>query len=261
MKPDLDDYYKDLQIDTESEDDGFSDHIQLTDMMIEASLIIDFQKRNFYNVGNHDFFLCGYSLEEVKNKGYQFFNEVIHPDDIFLWAEMHNIILKSLHEQEFTANEVHFFSCTFRIKNSLQFRESPQYLMAYLKLKPVWVNRQLKYGLCLLTDSVIKTSGNLRVYFREKVDFYEYSRLCKKWEQVKHVHLTPRERELIMWLKQGKRRKEIAEVMCVEMNTVDNIIKHIFDKLEVDSSMQAVIYATNHRLLFPPVTLTKTGKR
>ena len=261
MKPALDDYYKDIQLYTQSKEDVFLNHIQFTDIMIEASLIIDFQRRNFYNVGNHDFFLCGYPLEKVKEMGYQFFDKVIHPDDVFLWAEMHNAILKSLYELEFTMDEVHYFSCTFRIKNSLQFRESAQYLMAYLKLKPIWGNRQLKYGLCLLAESVIKTSGNLRVHFNKKAYFCEYSGRSAKWKQVKNIKLSPREKELIMLLKQGKSRKVIAEAMCVTMNTVDNTIKQIFEKLDVDNSMQAAIYATNHRLLFNPASSKKTEKR
>jgi len=261
MVPTLDDYYKDIPIDVKPKDDVFLDHIQFTDMMIEASLIIDFQKRNFYNVGNHDFFLCGYSHEKVTSMGYRFFEKAIHPDDIFLWTEMHNTILLSLHEQKFKQDEVHYFSCTFRIKNSLKFRKSAQYLMAYLKIKPVWVNRQLRFGLCLLSESVIKTSGNLRIHFKEKKFFCEYSRQFARWKQVKHIKLSPRERELIMWLKQGKNRKEIAEIMCIEMNTVDNTMKHIFEKLKVDNSIQATIYATNHRLLFHPESMAETEQQ
>ena len=78
---------------------------------------------------------------------------------------------------------------------------------------------------------------------------------------MKNIKLSPREKELIMLLKQGKSRKEIAEAMCVTMNTVDNTIKQIFEKLDVDNSMQAAIYATNHRLLFNPASSTKTEKR
>ena len=116
MKPALNDYYKDIQLCAQSKEDVFLNHIQFTDMMIEASLIIDFQRRNFYNVGNHDFFLCGYPLEEVKEMGYRFFDKVIHPDDILLWAEMHNAILKSLYEQEFTMDECIIFHVLFVLR-------------------------------------------------------------------------------------------------------------------------------------------------
>ena len=82
METTINAYYKGIPIVPQPEDDVYVDHIQFTDMMIEASLIIDFQKRTFYNVGAHDFFLCGYSQEEAKNMGYQFFDKVLHKDDI-----------------------------------------------------------------------------------------------------------------------------------------------------------------------------------
>ena len=170
MKPTLDDYYKDIPIsELESlKDNVFSNHSYLTDMMIEASCIIDFQKRRFHDIGKHGLFLNGFSLETAKKMGYEFFNEIIHPDDIYLWAEMHHTILKYLDDNDSAEEDVHFFSCTFRIKSCLQTNKSPDYLMIYLKLKPVWIKCQLKYGLCLFNSSVIKTSGNLCVHFKDK---------------------------------------------------------------------------------------------
>ena len=44
--------------------------------------------------------------------GYDFLNEALHPDDVFLWAEMHSKILKSLHNEVFTKEEVNYFECT-----------------------------------------------------------------------------------------------------------------------------------------------------
>ena len=68
MKPTLEDYFKDTPIDdhTICEDDIFHNHKLFTDMMTEAVCIIDFQKRNFYDISDHGFLLCGYSCSEAK---------------------------------------------------------------------------------------------------------------------------------------------------------------------------------------------------
>ena len=118
MRPTLEDYFKDIPKDdhTECEDNIFLHHDLFTDMMIEAVCIIDFQKRIFYDVSDHGFFLGGYSQNEAKNMGYQFFDEIIHPDDLFLWANIHNTILKYLHNQDFEAKKVHYFTCNIHIK-------------------------------------------------------------------------------------------------------------------------------------------------
>ena len=177
MKPTLEDYFKDIPIDDHpiDEDNIFLYHNLFTDMMTEAVCIIDFQKRTFYDVSDHDFFLCGHSRSEVKSIGYQFFEEIIHPDDLFLWSEMHNAILKYIHEKDIEDKEVHYFTCTIRIKSSFQFRKTPYYIMSDVRLRPVFINRILKHGLCFFTASAIKTTGNLCVYFKEKTIYSEYS--------------------------------------------------------------------------------------
>jgi hypothetical protein len=132
-----------------------------SEMMMEAVYILDFQKRNFHYVADHGFFLCGHSREDAMNTGYEFFQRVIHPADMPLWVKMHNVILKHLKEPGFPVDMVNYFSCTFRIRNSIQTGNKSSYLMAYQKLKPVYISGQLRYGLCLLSSSVVKEPETL----------------------------------------------------------------------------------------------------
>jgi len=71
LKPTLADYYKDIpEFDREEvEDTVFVSHRYFTDMMIEASCILNFQQRNIYDVGRHGFLLCGYPAETAKLDG------------------------------------------------------------------------------------------------------------------------------------------------------------------------------------------------
>jgi hypothetical protein len=41
------------------------------DIMMEAAYVLDFQKRCFHYVANHELFLCGHSLKEVMCLGYE----------------------------------------------------------------------------------------------------------------------------------------------------------------------------------------------
>ena len=120
-RPTLDDYYKDIHLYDPllTENESIFNYEHCMDMMKEASLIIDFQNRNFKEVIAKGFFLCGYSIETLKSMGYEFFNEIIHQEDISLWAEIHNAILKYLHKEDLSEEEVLYFTCTFRIKSSL----------------------------------------------------------------------------------------------------------------------------------------------
>jgi DNA-binding CsgD family transcriptional regulator len=228
----------------------FACYESFSDMMMEAVYILDFQKRNFHYVGHHDFFLCGYSQEEAMNLGYNFFREVIHPEDLLLWAKMHNAILKFLRRPDLQVNGINYFSCAFRIRNRLQAGNKSGYLMAYQKLKPKWMNGELRLGICLLSCSVIPKPGHLEIYYKSSPDYDKYSFESQKWKRQKVSTLSERQKWILMLDKQGRSHQEMANIICVSVKTIEKEISSLFEKLGVNSMGQAVIYATNHRLIF-----------
>ena len=251
MKPTLEDYFKDIPKDDHpiDEDNIFLYHDLFTDMMTEAVCIIDFQQRTFYDVADHGFFLCGHSRSEVKSMGYEFFDEIIHPDDLFLWSEMHNAILKYIYEKDFEKKEVYYFTCTIRIKSSFQFRKTPYYIISDVRLRPVFVNRILKYGLCFFTASAVKTTGNLCVYFKERTIYCEYSHK-KKWVDNKKIKLSLREKEILMLTQNGLNREGKAKMLCVSIKTIDSATNRLFEKCNAKNMMQAEKIAASNRLIY-----------
>jgi DNA-binding NarL/FixJ family response regulator len=61
--------------------------------------------------------------------------------------------------------------------------------------------------------------------------------------------LTRRELEILRLLAAGEKTKAVAEGLHVSPATVRNHVQNILGKLGVHSRLQAVAYATNHRLL------------
>lgn len=45
--------------------------------------------------------------------------------------------------------------------------------------------------------------------------------------------LTPREKEIALWICRGETNTAIAEILMISKRTVDKLIEHIFDKLGV----------------------------
>jgi DNA-binding CsgD family transcriptional regulator len=222
-----------------------------SEMMMEAVYIIDFQKQNFCHVADHGFFLCGHSREDAMNAGYDFFYRVIHPADRPLWVKMHNIIIKRLCCTDLQRNSLNYFSCTFRIKSSRQTGKRQDYLMAYQKLKPIWQNEQLRFGICLLSSSIIRQTGNLRICYKNSLDCEEYVFESRTWQRQKDIpKLTDREKDILKLSKQGKSSKEIAEILFISEKTTRNIETGLYQKLGVHSMIEAVIFATNHRIIF-----------
>jgi DNA-binding NarL/FixJ family response regulator len=54
------------------------------------------------------------------------------------------------------------------------------------------------------------------------------------------VPLSPREYDLLLHLRKGKTNKEIADSMCVSVNTVKTHLLHLFEKLDVSNRTQAI---------------------
>ncbi|HKZ75050.1 MAG TPA: LuxR C-terminal-related transcriptional regulator, partial [Actinomycetota bacterium] len=61
--------------------------------------------------------------------------------------------------------------------------------------------------------------------------------------------LTRREREVLRFLTGGANTRAMAERLHVSSATVRNHVQNIFAKLGVHSRLEAVAYATRHRLL------------
>ena len=67
-------------------------------------------------------------------------------------------------------------------------------------------------------------------------------------EQPKPV-LTPREQEALLLLARGLLREQIAEEMCITLGSVRNLIQIVRRKLDVETSIQAVVWAWANGLM------------
>lgn len=61
--------------------------------------------------------------------------------------------------------------------------------------------------------------------------------------------LTARESEVLRLIAEGKNNTEIAETLCLSMNTVKTHIKNIFQKLEVEDRTAAALKAIRDRII------------
>ena len=229
---------------TGDDNDALSfDVVDFANMCIEAVYVIDFVKRKFHFVGCHDFFLCGHSVDEVMSLGYDFYSEIIPSKDLPLMENIHAAILQRLQTMDHP-EAINYFSFSIHIRNG------SKYVMAYHKIKPVFVHGHLRYGICLLVNSVMKRSGHLCAYYFDNTVYDEYKPSIGRWLRHKVQLLTDREKDVLILAKQGKSHKEIADTLSITHQSVRNILTSLYNKFNVNSTMQAVIYATNRRLVY-----------
>ena len=63
------------------------------------------------------------------------------------------------------------------------------------------------------------------------------------------VSLTPREREILIWVKDGKSTGEIASILAISQDTVKFHMKNVFQKLSATSRSQAIAIAIENKLI------------
>ncbi len=64
-----------------------------------------------------------------------------------------------------------------------------------------------------------------------------------------YVELTPREKEILIYLSKGKSYKMIAEACFISVNTVGTHMAHIYQKLHVNSATEALAKAWKNKMI------------
>lgn len=63
------------------------------------------------------------------------------------------------------------------------------------------------------------------------------------------VHITPREKQILGLIAEGKSNKQISSEILLSIETVKTHIKKIFSKLEVKNRLEAVVAARNRKVI------------
>jgi DNA-binding NarL/FixJ family response regulator len=87
---------------------------------------------------------------------------------------------------------------------------------------------------------------------RKVVDFFQLRTGIKSELQ----QLSPREMEILRELSKGYRYKEIADHLNIGIETVRTHVHHIYEKLHVESRVEAVMKFVQHQ----PSDAPRTGK-
>jgi len=65
----------------------------------------------------------------------------------------------------------------------------------------------------------------------------------------KDFGLTPREKQVVVFVVAGYTKKDIAQKLGVSTQTIKDDVAKIFDKLAVSNRLQLLLFALHHRLI------------
>lgn len=111
--------------------------------------------------------------------------------------------------------------------------------LPYKSIKPyVYEVSTLRY---FDQDNIVKTYFMVNIYH-----CYWFSKINKINNNIKKYNLTEREKEITMEILKGLRNEDIADKLCISINTVKMHIKNIYKKLDVNSKVSLITKINNH---------------
>ncbi|MDR2919140.1 MAG: LuxR C-terminal-related transcriptional regulator [Tannerella sp.] len=219
---------------------------------IESFYVLDIQQKQFCHIKPDDLFLCGFSIDDALKEGYGFYSKIVYPEDLSLWTDIQNAILRYLKDFNEKQSDIDYFSCTFRLQRVYSFLpQRPLSQMVYHRIKHILEDGELRYLICSVRGSTSKKTGNLCMYNKDHLTYREYNFITKRWKQKTIGLLTEREKAILILAGQGKNSGEISSDLCKGHNTIRNQIKSLFSKLDVHSMQEAIEFARYHRLIYP----------
>jgi DNA-binding NarL/FixJ family response regulator len=88
-----------------------------------------------------------------------------------------------------------------------------------------------------------------RTYFSNKVSEMVFAGYLKGDGRVADRSLTPRERELVQLVAEGKSNKNVAQILGISVKTVESHRAAVMKKLNLDSVADLVRYAIRNRIV------------
>ncbi|WP_455591385.1 response regulator transcription factor [Bacteroides sp.] len=212
----------------------------------QSLYIIDYNRKNFLYVSSNPLFLCGYSAEEVKEKGYGFYFEVVPARELQRLIEINEAGFRFYYNQPVEKR------LDFVIEYDFPIRISDKYeYLVHHKLAPILLgkNGDIWLAICTVSLSPGKKAGYVRISDKTNTDQFIWSFESKRWKQQPEPVLSERERDILRLSVKGLSNTEIGECLFVDVNTVKFHKKKIFEKLHAENITEAIGIATNMKLI------------
>ncbi|CAZ97358.1 LuxR C-terminal-related transcriptional regulator [Zobellia galactanivorans] len=208
--------------------------------------VIDYQKRGFEYVSDNPLFLCGHTADEIKEMGYAFYFKYVIKSDLDLLIKINKVGFEFYDRIPLEERKEHTISYDFHIKN-----QEGKIILINQKLTPMFLteNGKIWKAVCIVSLSTERQAGNIKIYKKGNHKIFKYNLDGDFWKADEKIKLSSREKEILQLSIRGLTIKEIAESIYVSPDTVKFHRRKLFDKLEVTNISEAIMYATNNKLI------------
>jgi DNA-binding CsgD family transcriptional regulator len=208
--------------------------------------VIDYLKQGFEFVSENPLFLCGNTAEQVLEMGYTFYFNHVPKLDLDLLLKINSVGFDFYEKIPLDERIFHTISYDFHLKN-----QEGKLILINQKLTPMFLTDSGKIwkAICIISLSSERKSGNIRIYKNGENKEYRYNLDHNFWETSQKTTLSKREIEVLQLSTRGYTINEIADAIFVSPDTVKFHRRKLFEKLEVTNISEAIVYATNNKLI------------
>jgi len=214
-------------------------------VVYQSLYIIDYNRQNFLYISDNPLFLCGHTTNAVLDMGYAFYIHCV--------PEQEQKMLKEINYAGFDFFEKlpieEKMKCTISYDFHIVMGNKKKLINH--KLTPILLTNEGRIWLaaCIVSLSSYSTVGHIVLRITGQSAFWEYSQKSHKWKENKGITLSEREKDILSLSAQGYTMNEIANELCLSLDSIKQAKRVIFNNLEVKNITEALSFATSYKLL------------
>lgn len=211
----------------------------------QSVYIIDYFKKNFLYVSPNPIILGELTPDDMKELGYQFYLNFVPEDEQELLFTLNNAGFAFFNSIPVDERKDWHISYDFHIFNG------SRKLLIHHKLTPLALTSdgRVWLALCLVSFSTHTTAGHVELHRTGSPDYYTFNPTTLRWDKQQRPRLTEREKSILTLSIQGYTMSEIADKLCLSIDTIKKYRQRIFEKLDVRNISEAIVVASNSKLL------------
>jgi DNA-binding CsgD family transcriptional regulator len=213
--------------------------------LYQSVYIIDYFRQDFLFVSPNSMFLCGLSPERVKELGYRFYLGYVPEDEQPMLLTLNKAGFAFYNDIPTDERKDWYISYDFHILNK------GKKILINHKLTPLALTSdgRIWLALCVVSAATHTDAGHIEMHRVGSSEYFEYSTISHRWIKKQMPSLTDGEKSVLTLSIQGYTMSEIADRICLSPDTIKKYRQRIFEKLDVRNISEAIVAATNSKLL------------
>ncbi len=208
--------------------------------------IIDYYKQNFLYVSDNPLFLAGYSMDEVRMLGFNFYIQTLTPEDLQKLININRAGFAFLYRYQQADWMRYMISYNLQLYTAKKEQLLVNHQLTPLRISP---DGHLWLAVCAVSLPTTLEAHDAYITCTETSKRYALKSNHHEWIELDSIELKKEEQMVIRLASQGYSTNAMASTMYKSINTIKKYRKDLFEKLGVSTINEAITYATLYKLV------------